>query len=113
MNQVVRRAARLGDGWQPLGLSPEALGQGIAVLREELRACGRDAAQVPVSIALSLAVSTSRRYALGTEPAEVVRKVKAFASLGVETLVISANTSDPNEARSVMEMVARAVVRSS
>ncbi len=107
---AIRRAARLGDGWQPLGLSPEALGQGIALLREELRACGREAAQVPVSIAMSLAPSTSRRYALGTEPAEVVRNVKAFASLGVETLVISANTSDPGKAQAAMEMVAREVL---
>ncbi len=106
---AIRRAARLGDGWQPLGLSLEALEQGIALLREELRACGRDAANVPVSIALSLATSTSRRYALGTEPAEIVRNVTAFASLGVETLVISANTSDPAAARSAMEMVAREV----
>jgi probable F420-dependent oxidoreductase len=107
---AIRRAARLGDGWQPLGLSPEALEQGIATLHEELRACGRDAAQVPVSLALSLAASTPRRYALGTEPAEVVRNVKAFASLGVETLVISATTNDPREARAAMQMVAREVL---
>jgi probable F420-dependent oxidoreductase len=107
---AIRRAARLGDGWQPLGLSPEALGQGIALLREELRVCRREAAQVPVSIAMSLAASTSRRSALGTEPAEVVRNVKAFASLGVETLVISANTSDPGKAQAAMEMVAREVL---
>jgi alkanesulfonate monooxygenase SsuD/methylene tetrahydromethanopterin reductase-like flavin-dependent oxidoreductase (luciferase family) len=107
---AIRRAARLGDGWQPLGLSPEALGQGIALLREELRVCRREAAQVPVSIAMSLAASTSRRSALGTEPAEVVRNVKAFASLGVETLVISANTSDPGKAHAAMEMVAREVL---
>ena len=38
--------------------------------------------------------------------------MKAFASLGVETLVISANTSDPGEARAAMEMemVAREVL---
>src|SRR5439155_10226046 len=78
---AIRRAARLGDGWQPLGLSPEALGQGVAVLREELRACGRDAADVPVSIAMSITASTPRRYALGTEPAEIVRNAKAYASL--------------------------------
>jgi hypothetical protein len=36
--------------------------------------------------------------------------VKAFASLGVETLVISANTSDPGEARAAMGMVAREVL---
>src|SRR5712691_7759699 len=65
---AIRRAARLGDGWQPLGLSPEALGQGMAVLREELRAAGRDVAKIPVSIALSLAASRPGRHALGTEP---------------------------------------------
>jgi probable F420-dependent oxidoreductase len=107
---AIRRAARLGDGWQPLGLSPEALGHGMAVLREELRAYERDAAQVPVSIALSLAPSTPRRHALGTEPAEVVRNVKAFANLGVETLVISATTSDPGAAHAALEMVAREVL---
>lgn len=45
-----------------------------------------------------------------TEPAEVVRNAKALAGLGVETLVISANTSDPGEARSAMEMMAREVL---
>src|ERR687897_746476 len=47
---AIRRAARIGDGWQPLGLSPEALELGIATLREEAQAYGRDPAQVPVSI---------------------------------------------------------------
>jgi probable F420-dependent oxidoreductase len=107
---AIRRAARLGDGWQPLGLAPDALGQGIAALRVELRACGRDAAKVPVSIAMSITTSTPRRYALGTEQAEIVQNAKAFASLGVETLIISANTSDPREARSALDMVARAVL---
>ena len=35
---AIRRAARLGDGWQPLGMSPEALVPAIATLREEARA---------------------------------------------------------------------------
>src|SRR5512145_1027728 len=51
---AIRRAARLGDGWQPLGLTPEALGQGMAALREEAKACGRNPAQIPVSLALSI-----------------------------------------------------------
>jgi probable F420-dependent oxidoreductase len=107
---AIRRAARLGDGWQPLGLSPEALGQGIALLRTEAQACGRDVSKIPVSIAMSLGVSTTRRYALGKDPAEVINNAKAYASLGVQTLVISANTSDPTEARSALEMIAREVL---
>jgi probable F420-dependent oxidoreductase len=107
---AIRRAARVGDGWQPLGLSPEALGESMVVLRDEARAAGRDAATIPVSIALSLAASRPGRYALGTEAAEVARNAKAFAALGVETLVVSGNTSDPREALASMEMVARALL---
>jgi probable F420-dependent oxidoreductase len=102
---AIRRAARLGDGWQPLGLTPEALAQGVAQLREEARACGRDAARIPVSIAMSIAAPTARRHALGTEPAEIARNAEAFARAGVETLVISATTSDPREARAALELV--------
>jgi probable F420-dependent oxidoreductase len=108
---AIRRAARLGDGWQPLGLSPEALGQGIALLREQAMAHGRDVSKIPVSIAMGLGAPTSRRrHALGTDPAEVVRSAQAYAGLGVDTLVISANTGDPREARAAMEMVAREVL---
>jgi len=106
---AIRRAARFGDGWQPLGLSPEALGQGLAQLREEARACGRDMSKIPVSIAMSLATARAGRHALGTKPAEIVQNAKAYASLGVETLIVSANTSNPREARSALEMIAREV----
>jgi probable F420-dependent oxidoreductase len=107
---AIRRAARRGDGWQPLGLSPDALAQGMATLRDEARAAGRDVAKIPVSLALSLAPSRPGRYALGTEPAEIAASAKAFAALGVDTLIVSGNTRDPREARSGMEMVARALL---
>ena len=109
---AIRRAARLGDGWQPLGLSPEALGQGIAALRDEARACGRDAAKIPVSIAMTLAAARAGRHALGTAPSEIVKNARAYADVGVDTLIISAGTSDPGEARAALEMVAREVLPS-
>jgi probable F420-dependent oxidoreductase len=107
---AIRRAARLGDGWQPLGTSPEALGQGVATLREEARACGRDVSQIPISIAMSLAKARAGRHALGTTPDEIIKNAEAYARVGVETLVISANTGDPSEARAALEMVAREVL---
>jgi len=106
---AIRRAARLGDGWQPLGMSPETLGQGIATLREEARAADRDAGTIPISIAMSLAAARAGRHALGTKPAEIVKNARAYAGLGVEELIISANTSEPREARSALEMIAREV----
>ena len=107
---AIRRAARLGDGWQPLGLSPEALRQGIVALRDEARACGRDAAKIPVSIAMTLAAARAGRHALGTAPSEIVKNARAYADVGVDTLIISAGTSDPGEARAALEMVARDVL---
>jgi probable F420-dependent oxidoreductase len=106
---AIRRAARLGDGWQPLGLSPEALAQGMAVLREEARACGRDPAQIPVSLAMSIAPATPRRHALGQSAAEIERNAQTFAGAGVETLVISATTSEPRKASAALEMVGELV----
>ena len=107
---AIRRAARLGDGWQPLGMSPEALAQGMAALREEARAAGRDIASIPVSIALSLAAPRAGRFTLGTEPHEIANHAKAFAALGVDTLIVSGTTSEPREALSAMETVARALL---
>jgi probable F420-dependent oxidoreductase len=106
---AIRRAARVGDGWQPLGLAPEVLGEGIAQLRAEAQASGRDVSKIPISIAMSLATARAGRHALGTKPAEIVHNAKAYASLGVETLIISATTSEPREARSALEMIAREV----
>jgi probable F420-dependent oxidoreductase len=107
---AIRRAARLGDGWHPLGMSPAALAEDMTALHAEARAAGRDATSIPVSIAMTLGASTPRRAALGKDAAEIVRNARAYAALGVETLVISAGTVDPREARSALEMIARDVL---
>jgi alkanesulfonate monooxygenase SsuD/methylene tetrahydromethanopterin reductase-like flavin-dependent oxidoreductase (luciferase family) len=108
---AIRRAARLGDGWQPLGLAPDALGAEIALLHEEAMVYGRKISQIPVSITLGLeAPETRRRYALGRDPAGILKNAQAYAKLGVDTLVISANTSDAREAHSTLEMIAREVL---
>jgi len=107
---AVRRAARTGDGWQPLGLSPDALATAMATLRDEARFSGRDAAAIPVSIAMSLGAGARGRHALGSKPAEVLEHARAFARIGVDTLVVSMITSDPREATAALEMVGREVL---
>src|SRR5262245_4206296 len=106
---AIRRAARLGDGWHPLGMSPAALAEGIAALHAEATAAGRDPASIPVSLAMTLGPTSPRRAALGKDPAEIVHNAQSYAALGVETLVISAGTVDPREAMSALAMFARAV----
>ena len=107
---AIRRAARTGDGWQPLGFAPDALAAGIATLREEARACGRDPATIPLAISMSLGAGTRGRFALGSKPAEVLENARAFARVGVDTLVVSITTSDPREARAALELVGREVL---
>jgi len=65
---------------------------------------------VPVSITMPLSEARPRRHALGTAPAEVVRNARAFADLGVDTLIVSPTTSDPAEARAALEMLAHEVL---
>jgi len=47
---------------------------------------------------------------LGTTPAEIVRNVQAFASLGVETVVVAPSTGDSQTLMPALEMVAREVM---
>jgi probable F420-dependent oxidoreductase len=108
---AIRRAARLGDGWQPLGLSPEALRDGMTTLREEARAHGRDATDIPVSLAMTLGPGRPGRATLGTDRNEIARKAQAYADLGVDALLVSAVTADPAQARAALEMVAAAFPR--
>ena len=108
---AIRRAARLGDGWQPLGLAPEALRAGIATLREEARAHGRDPSVIPVSLALNLGTGRAGRATLGTEPVEIARNARAYADVGLDALLVSTVTTDPAAARSALETVAAALLR--
>ena len=41
---AMRRAARLGDGWLPYLVSPDAYGRSVRTIRDEARAIGRDLA---------------------------------------------------------------------
>jgi probable F420-dependent oxidoreductase len=107
---AIRRAVRLGDGWHPFALSPEALRQGIGYLWEQAQDIGRDVAEVPVSVSLPLGRPTARGDALGTDPGAIVRKAQAFASIGVQTLVIPGHTGDMAEILPAMDMLAREVL---
>jgi probable F420-dependent oxidoreductase len=107
---AIRRAARVGDGWQPLGFGPDALAREIGTLRKEARACGRDAAAIPVAISMNLGAGARGRFALGSKPAEVLQHARAFAQAGVDTLVVSVTTREPHEARAALEMVGAEVL---
>jgi probable F420-dependent oxidoreductase len=92
----IRRAARLGDGWHPLGLSGDALTDALAVLHRETAAARRDPADVEVTLT-ALASSTT---------AETVEKVSKW---GVGRLVVTCVRPDLGQAKDELSAVAERV----
>jgi luciferase-like monooxygenase len=107
---AIRRVSRQGNGWHPFAISPEAVNEGINYLREHVQHSGREAAETPVSVSLPLGNPTPRGDALGTEAREIIGKIRAFANLGVQTLVITGNTGNMAETVSALERLAREVL---
>ena len=92
---AARRAGRRGDGFQPLGVSGDALTELIALMREEAQRAGRD----PDTLELSLG--------------HLVTKIDAdragrLADLGADRVVLAMPpTADLDEARDAVSACAR------
>ena len=99
-----------GNGWHPTALAPEVLRESMRYLAEQARAAGREASAIPVSMSLSLQSGRAGRYALGLDPAEMVQKIQAFASLGVDRVVLAPSTGEAQEMTQALEMIARDVM---
>jgi probable F420-dependent oxidoreductase len=92
----IRRAARRGDGWHPLGIRGEELAVALTQLRQEAAAAGRD----PQAIELTLTgVST------GTT-AETLAELEA---MGVDRLVVTCLQPDLEAVKDEMAQVAETV----
>jgi hypothetical protein len=66
--------------------------------------------EIPVSVSLPLGNPTPRGEALGTNGQEIVENIQAFASVGVQLLVITGNTGNIAETLPAMDMLAREVL---
>ena len=92
----IRRAARRGDGWQPLGLWGDELAAALARLRTETEIAGRDRA------ALELTISAMSTQAMP----ETVEKL---AALGVDRLVVTCGQAEIAAAQDEMAEVAERI----
>ena len=105
---AIRRAARLGNGWHPSALPLEEFSQKIQYLGERTKTSGRTSDEIPISV--SAAMRGREGHALGTDPEEILQKARSYEELGVQRMVISSNTRDPDQMLPDMEMLAREVL---
>jgi len=97
---ALRRAARLGDGWHPVGanpavpLRPHELAASLDELRRLTEAEGRDAAKLTISYkapvydpSQSLDGRTGERRPFAGSPGDIEGDIAAFAKLGVGEIV--------------------------
>jgi len=94
---ALRRAARFGDGWLPLGnlppavFTPTALREQIALLRELTRSAGRPEGAVTVSFAGAVsfgAVADADRRPLGGQPEQIAADLCAYRDAGVSDFLL-------------------------
>jgi alkanesulfonate monooxygenase SsuD/methylene tetrahydromethanopterin reductase-like flavin-dependent oxidoreductase (luciferase family) len=89
----IRRAARRGDGWQPLGLRGEELREGLSLLRVEAEKLGRDPGKIEITLSTGVTVTT----------AESIEEARAS---GVHRLVAASVTGDLEKAKDELSVLA-------
>jgi probable F420-dependent oxidoreductase len=97
---AIRRAARLGDGWLPIGARPPAdlppaeVAAGLALLKDEATSAGRDPAQVSVcfSTAISFTAAPGRdggeRAPFSGTPEQIAADLADYRAVGVERFIV-------------------------
>jgi probable F420-dependent oxidoreductase len=115
---AIRRAARLGDGWHPIGLRPPAsltpdeMRTAVARLRDETSKAGRNPQDITISFKAPIAFSNdggATRQLLTGSPAAIQDDIGRYADCGVSHMVFDIMTTDVAEMQRVMERFARDV----
>jgi len=118
--QAIRRAARLGDGWHPIGgvptipLEPEDVARDMSMLREYAEKAGRDPNKIRVALKGSLfdrekqITPGKRRRFIGTVE-EIASDIRDYRAVGVDTMIFDVRRPSINETLDRMEWMAKEV----
>ena len=100
---ALRRVARSGDGWLPIGarppanLPPDEIAAGIARIRDEAQRLGRDpsAIRVAFSTSPSLGRADGERRPFQGGPDAIARDIQRYGEAGVERFVFGFGSVSP------------------
>jgi probable F420-dependent oxidoreductase len=119
--QAIRRAARLGDGWHPIGgvptipLEPEDLRKDLQLLAEYAQAAGRDPKTIRVALKGSLfdrekQIAPGRRRRFLGSAEEIISDIREYESAGVDTMIFDVRRANASETFERMEWMAKEVI---
>jgi alkanesulfonate monooxygenase SsuD/methylene tetrahydromethanopterin reductase-like flavin-dependent oxidoreductase (luciferase family) len=116
---AIRRAARLGDCWHPVGaipaapLEPEELAENLVLLRDTAEQAGRDPSKIQVSVKAPLydaGDSSGPRRRFSGSPDEVMQDVQTYSDVGVTHLIFDFRTAEPKQTEDRMARFAEEVM---
>jgi probable F420-dependent oxidoreductase len=91
---ALRRVAERGDGWHPLGVTPDGIARRLTVLQEHLDVASRRREDIEISVRLDV------------ERLDGMAAVSAYEEAGVDELVLSVNSGDTAVVRAAVEDLA-------
>ena len=116
---ALRRTARLGDGWHPVGataavpLPPEELTRMLDELKRMTEAEGRDFSKLTISYKAPIyekpTGGANRSHFLGTAD-QVAEDIHTFGKLGVSELIFNFRSNSINESLDGMETFATEIM---
>ena len=115
---ALKRAATLGDGWHPSGMSPEDFSLGRREVRDLATAAGRDPDSLIMSARIEVQAhgvpssdrAASRSRLDGGDMDQMISGIGAYQTAGVEHMILAVNTGDVSRIREIMQNVAQRVI---
>jgi probable F420-dependent oxidoreductase len=115
---ALRRAATLGDGWHPTGLSPEEFRTGCEEVRKLATAARRNPDNLSMSVRVEVEVggrASSQRAAArarlpGDNAEQMIARIRAYQRVGVDHIVLALNSGDITSITTLMADIAQRVV---
>ena len=115
---ALKRAATLGDGWHPSGLSPEE----FKLKRQDVDKLAADAGRDPAGLTMSVRVEVeahgrpssqraqSRARLAGDDSEHMIAGLRAYQDAGVDHVVLALNTGDMSRIQDLMSTIAEKVM---
>jgi probable F420-dependent oxidoreductase len=118
--QAIRRAARLGDGWHPIGgvptipLEPEGIKEDMNMLFDYAAKAGRDPKKIRVALKGSLfdrekQITPGKRRRFIGSAEEIASDIREYRTAGVDTMIFDVRRPTVGETLERMEWMARDV----